>query len=325
MACAGIIPRDLANVKPPTCPGCAYGKQKHKPWHYKGTKNIRKIKIATAPGQVVSIDQLVSLTHGFIPTHHGKPTLKRYIGATVFIDHFSNFIYAHLMMEMDAEETVEAKLAFERLASSHGVTINHYHANNGLFDTKAFKEAILRGNQTLSFCGVNAHHQNGKAKRCIQDITIVARTTLQHAVHRWPKAIHVALWPSALKHYINQKNSIPTDFTLESKQGKKLTIAKFEKSPISRFSSTEVEVKLDHFHRFGSPVYVLKQALQSQHAHNKWQDRSRVGIFLCHSPLHATSVPLLLNMQTGLVSPQFHCIYDATFDTCKRDAKFNSL
>ena len=36
-------------------------------------------------------------------------------------------------------------------------------------------------------------------------------------------------------------------------------------------------------------------------------------------------MPLVLNTQTANVTPQFHCIYDDEFDTCKRDAKFESL
>ena len=31
MARAGLIPKELANVDPPTCPGCAYGKAHRKP------------------------------------------------------------------------------------------------------------------------------------------------------------------------------------------------------------------------------------------------------------------------------------------------------
>ena len=46
---------------------------------------------------------------------------------------------------------------------------------------------------------------------------------------------------------------------------------------------------------------------------------------MCHSPHHSTNVPLVLNTQSGNVSPQFHCIYDDDFATCKRDAKFDSL
>ena len=69
LAKVGIIPKDLADVDPPLCPGCAYGKAHRKPWRYKGKKNRRKLREAKAPGEVISIDQLVSPTPGFIPLH----------------------------------------------------------------------------------------------------------------------------------------------------------------------------------------------------------------------------------------------------------------
>ena len=69
----------------------------------------------------------------------------------------------------------------------------------------------------------------------------------------------------------------------------------------------------------------MEASLQSQKFHNKWSDRSKVGIFLCHSPLHAHSVSLVLNTQTGNVSPQFHCLFDPDFNTCKNDVKFQSI
>lgn len=325
MARAGLIPKDLATVDPPTCPGCAYGKAHRKPWRGKGIKNRKKLKTATAPGQVVSVDQLVSPTAGFVPTHRGKPTTQRYIGATVFVDHFSDFTYVHLMTKMDGDATVEAKLAFERVLNSHGVRVQHYHADNGLFDTKVFKGAVTKASQTLSFCGVNAHHQNGKAENRIKDVTQGARTALLHAAHRWPKAIDAALWPAALKNYVNLKNSLPTRFVAGAKQGRKRLPDQYDQSPLSKLSGTEVEANLNHFHPFGSPVYVLENSLQAQQSHNKWSDRSRVGIFMCHSPHHASNVPLVLNTRTGNVSPQFHCVYDDDFSTCKRDAKFVSL
>ena len=325
MARAGLIPRELATVDPPVCPGCAYGKAHRKPWRRKGTKNRRQIKTAIKPGQVISIDQLISPTPGFVPTHRGRPTTARYVGATVFVDHYSDFTYVHLMTKMDAESTIEAKLAFERTLGSHGVKALHYHADNGLFDTKLFKEAIQKAGQTLSFCGVNAHHQNGRAENRIRDITQGARTALLHAAHRWPKAISPSLWPAALKNYVNLKNSLPTQFVPGERRGSTRTPDRYEQSPISKLCGTEIEPNLDRFHPFGSPVYVLENTLQAQQPHNKWSDRSRVGIFMCHSPNHSTSVPLILNTQTGNVSPQFHCIYDDDFDTCKRDAKFVSL
>ena len=230
--------------------------------------------------------------------------LTRYSGATIFVDHFSDFTYVHLMTKMDGDATVEAKLAFERVAMAHGVNIRHYHADNGLFDTKVFKSAIATAKQTLSFCGVNAHHQNGKAENRIKDVTTGARTALLHAAHRWPKAIHASLWPAALKNYTNLRNSLPTRFVPEVKQGRRKKFkAVYDMSPLSKFSDTEVEPNLTHFHPFGSPVYVLEESLQAQHSHNKWSDRSQVGIFLSHSPDHSTSVPLVMNTQTGNVSP----------------------
>ena len=321
LARAGIIPRELANVDPPTCPGCAYGKAHKLKWRHKGNKNRKKIKIATAPGQVVSMDQLISPTPGFVPVHRGTPTKQRYVGATVFVDHFSDLTYVHLMTEMNSTTTVEAKKAFERLAASHQVTIKHYHGDNGLFDTKLFWESIKSSNQTMSFCGVNAHHQNGKAERRIRDITEHARTSLLHAAHRWPKAIHASLWPAALKNYVNLRNNIPTTFVKGSKQ----SMDTFVDSPLSKFAGKEIKVNLEHFHPFGSPVYVLEDKLQASQSYNKWSDRSRVGIFMTHSPSHSSNVPLILNTRTAHVTPQFHCLYDDEFATCQRDPKFQSL
>jgi hypothetical protein len=47
----------------------------------------------------------------------------------------------------------------------------------------------------------------------------------------------------------------------------------------------------------------------------KWSDRTRVGINLGYSSKHALNVLLMLNLQAGLVSPQYHCIYDDLFET----------
>ena len=48
------------------------------------------------------------------------------------------------MTVMNAEATVEAKEAFERIAESHGVQIKHYHCDNGLFDTVVFKASVQK-------------------------------------------------------------------------------------------------------------------------------------------------------------------------------------
>ena len=88
------------------------------------------------------------------------------------------------MTKMNAETTVEEKLAFERTSHSYNIVVKHYHCDNGLFDTKSFNYSIQTAGQTISFCGVNAHQQNGRAERRIQDITTGDMTAHFHAAHR---------------------------------------------------------------------------------------------------------------------------------------------
>ena len=303
-----------------------YGKAHRKPYRAKGKQNKKQLHKATRAGEVVSVDQLESTVPGFVPVSKGKPTNQRYVGATVFVDHFSDFTYIHLMTKLNAEETVKAKQEFERVAESYGVRIRHYHADNGLFATKDFKESVKVAKQTISFCGVGAHHQNGIAERRIKDIQEGARTSLLHAKHRWPKAISASLWSAAARNYVNVRNALPTQYVPGTKTGRKVTHATYKESPLSKFSGTEAEPNLKDFHPFGSPTYVLTEPLQTAGGKQpKWEERARVGIFLCHSPNHATNVPLILNTKTGLVSPQFHVIYDDHFETVERDADFKSI
>ena len=58
------------------------------------------------------------------------------------MDHFSDFTYAHLMTTLDAKLTTEAKEALERLSLSHGVKVQHSHANNDIFNARVFKASV---------------------------------------------------------------------------------------------------------------------------------------------------------------------------------------
>ena len=83
---------------------------------------------------------------------------------------------------------MKAKEVFEAYAKSHGVKILRYHADNGRFADNAFRKSIEENGQDLSFCGVNAHWQNGVAEKRIRDLQDNARTMLLHAQCRWPDA-----------------------------------------------------------------------------------------------------------------------------------------
>ena len=84
---------------------------------------------------------------------------------------------------MNEASTVHAKEAFKRISQENKVMIKHYHCDNGLFDTALFKSSIAKAHKSITFCGMNAQHQNGKAERRIEEITTGARTALLHASH----------------------------------------------------------------------------------------------------------------------------------------------
>jgi hypothetical protein len=60
-----------------------------------------------------------------------------------------------------------AKQAFEKFAAKHGVRILHYHCDNGQFADNTWKQSCKASRQQLTFCGVNAHFQNGIAEHAI--------------------------------------------------------------------------------------------------------------------------------------------------------------
>ena len=42
-----------------------------------------------------------------------------------------------------------------------------------------------------------------------------------------------------------------------------------------------------------------------------------MAVYLGHSPEHATTVPIVLNTVTGLISPQYHVVFNDAFTTTK--------
>ena len=94
----------------------------------------------------------------------GFLTKQCYKYATVFIDQASQMGFVYLQKTCSAEETIEAKRAFEKYAANRGVTIQAYHADNGIFKAKKWMEECHQQKQNLTFAGVNAHHQNSIAK-----------------------------------------------------------------------------------------------------------------------------------------------------------------
>ena len=300
----GILdPRFAKMSRIPKCASCAFGKAHKRPWRTKGKKSgsIRRDDEVRA-GDGVSVDQLVSAQPGLIPQVSGTLTAARITGATVFVDHVTQFIYAHLMKDLTQESTLEAKAAFEKLMATHGHKVRRYRADNGRFAEKPFLEAVSDANQQISFCGVGAHHQNAIAERGIKEITLSGRTMLLHAIRHWPEMVSTILWPFALKTACERLN--------------KFSINDNGDSPESVLANVANSAQVQDFHTWGCPVYILESGLQSGSiGPPKWDPRARLGIYVGHSPAHAGSVALVLNPSTGHVSPQYHVVFDDDFTT----------
>lgn len=304
MASLGYLPKRLSRCRVPLCTSCLFGKATKRPWRTKTSKAKADLENITKPGQCVSVDQLESTVPGLVAQLKGIPTKKRYGAATVFVDHHSGLSYVHLQSSTTAEETLEAKHAFERYAKSCGIHVLHYHADNGRFAEKLWTADCLKQGQGLTFCGAYAHHQNGVAESKIRELQEHARTMLIHAAKRWPEAINAHLWPYAIR---TANDILNATWNLKRKL-----------VPLEEFSGTKVGDNLKHWSHFGCPVYVLDRRLASGKKISKWMERSRVAIYLGRSPNHAKSVALCLSLTTGLASPQFHYKLDPTFQTMRK-------
>ena len=299
----GGIPRKFAKVDPPLCPACVIGKQHRRPWRARGkrTKHVRKPH-ENYPGANTSVDQMASSHPGLIPQVTGNLMNAKYQGAQIHVDHATDFLYAHLMLDFSGEATVEAKRAYEKKAATNAVRVQAYHGDNGRFADSEFYADVKDCGQDITFCGVGSHHQNGIAEKKIRDITEHSRTLLAHGRHMWPEAVKTCLWPFALKAAERAHNMYKLD-----KKGL---------SPLEKFSRVRHKFTFKNEHPLFCPVYVLDSRLESQGIGvPRWEPRSDVGVYLGHSPEHASSVAMVLNLNTGHVSPKYHVIFDDDFST----------
>ena len=87
------------------------------------------------PGQMLSTYHYISQATGRL--YHTKRKLDpsdMFSGGCVSIDHISGYVIINHQVDMNAAETVKAKLTFERKAQSRGVVIKGYRTGNGIFN-----------------------------------------------------------------------------------------------------------------------------------------------------------------------------------------------
>jgi hypothetical protein len=249
----------------------------------------------------MSVDHYFSPEMGRLPHTFGRERIG-YSCGTLFVDHASGKLFNFCQYSNNATETIQSKRRLESLAKQEGIKIHKFHADNGIFASKEFKDDCASMGQIYSFSGVGAHHQNGVAERNIKTLAQWARANMLHLAHHWPSQANVRFWPQAIEYSIWVFNRLPHQTTGLSPN----------KLWLSCRALTE---EINRAHVFGCPVYVLDAALQDGHKIPKWSPRARLGIFLGFSTLHSLLVPLVMNVVMGKISPQFHVIFDDKFET----------
>jgi hypothetical protein len=131
-----------------------------------------------------------------------------------------------------------------------------------------------------------------------------------HFYLHWPQRFRLDIWPYSVYYAVWIWNYFSDTTT-----------------PIEVFTKAAF---LDHKHLqrtrvFGCPVYVLAPTLQDAKKLPKWHKRSWKGVFLEFSPLHHTTVALVLNPDTGNITPQYHVVFDETFSTISSSTTMTQL
>ena len=188
------------------CVACILGKQ-----HKLAQSKTNKISdnTTTKPGDLIHMDQCIVTTPGRPMTLSGHNNSQKICCFTIFIDDISDRVHIHFQTSTDAKQTLEGKHKLERYSKKFDVKISSFRADNGTFRAKDVIDDIDKFDQEITFCGVNAHHQNGVAERFIRTIIEKGRTNFIHAATHWPDALASELWTYAINYAVWQWNHTP--------------------------------------------------------------------------------------------------------------------
>ncbi len=90
------------------------------------------------PGCCVSGDHYMSSVMGWLPHTLGRERVG-YSCGTLFADHASGKLFNFCQYSTTGAEPLSNKRQLESIARQEGITIQEYHADKGIFASKAFK------------------------------------------------------------------------------------------------------------------------------------------------------------------------------------------
>lgn len=307
---------------PPKCAACQYGKQTRRPSPGKKSSAVKDKSGALKKddlfaGQKIAVDHFVCSTKGRLFTSKGKTAENEmFCGGCVYVDHATGYLFVAFQKQLNTHETLKAKEQFELMCRDHGVIPQSYLSDNAsTFTSQGYTGKLREFAQIMTFAGAGAHHHNGTAERAIGTVTNMARTMMLHSAIHWPDIADSTLWPMAVAHAVYLYNHMPSVDT--------------GISPADLFTKTRWEQRKFHdVHVWGCPVYVLDKSLSDGKKIPRWKPRSKRSMYMGNSPQHASTVPLVLNPETGSITAQFHVVFDDWFATVAASASelpdFNS-
>jgi hypothetical protein len=123
-----------------------------------------------------------------------------------------------------------------------------------------------------------------------------------HAAFHWPEHATFKFLPQVVDYAIWIFSRLPSHETGLS---------------LNEFWSRSFDIGHDlHWARpFGCPVNVLDPKLQDGGTVPKWDTHAHRGMFVGFSAQHSSQVPLVLNILTEKITPQFHVVFDEKFQT----------
>ena len=92
-------------------------------------------------------------------------------------------------------------------------------------------------------------------------------------------------------------------------------------SPLDQFTWSAVASNIQDIYAFGWPVFVFQNQLQNGGYLPKWETRCWLDLYLVPHPCRNSPIYLVLNLETPMVSTQFHIKHDDFFDTTRSIAR----
>jgi hypothetical protein len=120
---------------------------------------------------------------------------------------------------------------------------------------------------------------------------------------KWDKNITAELWHFAIQH-------AATIYNTTKGRSQDYNISPWEKIMGERSKLDQHDIN-----PLFCPVYVLDRRMQEGTSPPKWTKRTTQQVYVGHLHHYSKSLPMVWDLRTKLVSPQYHVMFDDNFDT----------